>query len=394
MAIKKIHIENFKSFRDLTLELGDFNVLIGANASGKSNIVRAFEFLRDLSKLGLDNAVSLQGGISYLRNIEIGSKQALLIDVTSDTAKLGFSYRVQVKSNKTKTGFRLIEDRLILKGDFRAGLTSNEFRMEPGEFTLIHLNNKINIKTKGSAKEHEQGIIRVFQPSLEFLSNKEVLLRSPMIPLITGTKEVFGDISVYDFDPKLPKKPAPMAGKTELESDAGNLALVLRRIIEHPESKRKFSNLISDVLPFVKDLDIQKSADNLLFKLQETYFSEYLPAPLISDGTINLAALIVALYFDNSTTTVIEEPERNLHPHLLAKVVDMLKDASRNKQVIVSTHNPQIVKHAGLENILLVSRDKDGFSTVSRPKDNKELRHFLREKIGLDELYIRDLLGK
>ena len=66
MSIKKIKIENFKSFENLEVDLNDFNVLIGANASGKSNFIHIFEFLRDIVNYDLNNAISMQGDIEYL----------------------------------------------------------------------------------------------------------------------------------------------------------------------------------------------------------------------------------------------------------------------------------------------------------------------------------------
>ena len=62
MAIRRLKVSNFRSFSEFDIELGDFNVLIGANASGKSNFVEVFRFLRDIRKEGLRNAVALQGG--------------------------------------------------------------------------------------------------------------------------------------------------------------------------------------------------------------------------------------------------------------------------------------------------------------------------------------------
>jgi predicted ATPase len=130
-----------------------------------------------------------------------------------------------------------------------------------------------------------------------------------------------------------------------------------------------------------------------LFKVQEKYFgSEYLPAPLVSDGTVSITALILALYFVSKNTIVIEEPERNIHPALVASVVEMMKDASRRKQIMITTHNPEIVKHAGIENLLLISRDPEGFSTVVRPSEKDQVREFLKNEIGVDELFAQNLL--
>ncbi|HHI30177.1 MAG TPA: DUF2813 domain-containing protein, partial [Candidatus Methanoperedenaceae archaeon] len=60
MHIKKIKVSNFKSFEEEEIELGKFNVLIGANASGKSNVINILQFLKDVVESGLDNAISMQ----------------------------------------------------------------------------------------------------------------------------------------------------------------------------------------------------------------------------------------------------------------------------------------------------------------------------------------------
>lgn len=82
-----------------------------------------------------------------------------------------------------------------------------------------------------------------------------------------------------------------------------------------------------------------------------------------------------------------------MHPALLAQVVEMMKDASATKQVIVTTHNPEFVKHAGIEHLLLVSRDAEGFSVITRPKDREDVRIFLEHDIGVEYLYVQELLG-
>ncbi|HEX5717476.1 MAG TPA: AAA family ATPase [Thermoanaerobaculia bacterium] len=79
MAITKIKVSNFKSFDKLEVELRPLNVVVGGNASGKSNFLEVFRFLRDLGRHGLEDAISLQGGMEYLNNLRIGSAQPLSI---------------------------------------------------------------------------------------------------------------------------------------------------------------------------------------------------------------------------------------------------------------------------------------------------------------------------
>jgi predicted ATPase len=171
---------------------------------------------------------------------------------------------------------------------------------------------------------------------------------------------------------------------------------VLKTILEDDKSKRKLSNLLRDLLPFVGDLTVEPFADRtFLFRLQEAFFpDEYLPASLLSDGTINVTALIVALYFGRHSLVAFEEPERNLHPSLIAKVMQMFRDASRYKQIIITTHSPEIVRHSDLGDLILVARDRRGLSTLSRPGAKERVRAFLRNEIGIEDLYLKNLLER
>jgi predicted ATP-dependent endonuclease of OLD family len=60
---------------------------------------------------------------------------------------------------------------------------------------------------------------------------------------------------------------------------------------------------------------------------------------------------------------------------------------------MVTTHSSEVVRHAPLEDILLISRDSEGFSVISRPADKEEVQTFLANEIGIEELYIQNLLG-
>jgi len=266
-----------------------------------------------------------------------------------------------------------------------------------GELIVSHTNGKVKIdlrKPEGIPIKKDD----IYPPFLgeQRLPPTTLLLETPFffIPPLE-VEEIFSGVSIYDFDPKLPKKATPITGKAELEEDGSNLSIVLKSIIAYKDKKRKLFNLVKDLLPFVDDLDVEKFADkSLLLKVREIYSEkQYLPASLISDGTINITALIIALYFEKKPLTIIEEPERNIHPYLIANVVDMMKDASQKKQIIVTTHNPEIVKHTDLENLLLMSRGEKGFSMISRPSDKEEVKTFLENEIGIEELYVQDLLG-
>ncbi len=71
----------------------------------------------------------------------------------------------------------------------------------------------------------------------------------------------------------------------------------------------------------------------------------------------------------------------------------MMKDASKKKQIIITTHNPEIVKYADIDDLYLMSRNKEGYSTVENPGDSETVKTFMKNEIGIEELYIQNLLG-
>jgi len=416
MPISKIRVTNFKSFKELEVELGKFDVLIGANASGKSNFIQIFKFLKDVISFDLDNAISIQGGVKYLRNINIGPSEIFSIDVVSDQrfelpvikkeeSLIGTNiyravYGFAMKFKRGRPGFEIIKDVLIHKCKFFMYLKEQKKKVKKEEFkgeiifSCVNGKVKIDLNIPAEVPIREGDIIPPFFME-EKLSPNTLLLETPLfIWYMSPLKMILEDVSIYNFDPRKPKKASPITGKAELEADGSNLSIILKNIIKYPTRKRKLFNLVNDLLPFVDSLDVKKLEDtSLLFKLRENYGKkQYLLAPFISDGTINITALIIALYFEKKPLTIIEEPERNIHPYLISKVVNMMKDASQEKQIIVTTHNPEIVKHASLKNILLISRDKKGFSTISRPANKEAVKTFLVNEIGIEELYVKNLL--
>lgn len=411
MAIKKIKVKNFKSFKDLEVELGNFNVLIGANASGKSNFVQIFKFLRDIMISGLENAVSMAGDIEYLRNLNIRSANNIKIEVNIDTdfgillkendeGLFGFKTIESIYEFALKmlnNDYKIYEEKSIQKCEFVKLTSKKDLKgniIGKGTIDIIRKNGNLDVKLKSSENVPiaKQDIIPTSYKKKE-LSNKNLFIKEPIISSFL-LRRFFEDISIYNFDPNLPKKATPITGKAELEEDGNNLSIIIKNILSDNKRKRKIINLIKDVLDFVVDIGVEKFADKqLLMKFCETYTEDqYLPAFLMSDGTINITSLIIALYFEKKPIAIFEEPERNIHPYLISKVIDMMKDASKNKQIIISTHNPEIVKYAGIDNILLVSRDKDGFSTITRPVEKDEIKIFLENEMGIEELYVQNLL--
>jgi len=423
MAITNLTVSNFKSFKHLDLALGRFNVVIGANASGKSNFVETFRFLRTIEQNGLDDAISLHGGRDAVLNKRLGPSEPLRIRATSDRqmAWPGGQANVQVHETTydftlqfggSQNGTLIKDDHFIQEYRIKNAIgdieeTKLDISVSEGKPTVKIDPSDIDARIKKSLLKdpvsHEFYLhLKNVWGLVEMRRMAGLLINSYLWGLVMEQREgLFRRIAVYDIDPHAVKKPHETAGIPRLQETGENLALVLKQILGDPEKSRMFHNLLRDILSFAVEIGTEQYVGtSILLKLREKYYEDALLANLLSDGTVDIAALITALYFEDKDVVIIEEPERNIHPHLISRLVGMMKDASRKKkdasrekQVIVTTHSPEIVRHAGVENLLLLTRDKDGFSTISRPADKEEVRVFLENDLGLDEVFIQELWG-
>ena len=420
MTISKIRIANFKSFADLTVELSDFNLLVGANASGKSNFVQAFKFLSDIATNGLEDAISLQGGVEYLHNYGIANNELLSFQMTiqGESHKVDRSVDVGNRFDAKKAHpltIRTPQEIESLEYEFslRFHRGGSGYSVERDRMTLNYaLVNPAIVKESGSdyvkiIAENSSGKLQVRStiPKMEYFSSfggeqiaeRTLLFETPILHLFAGTYvDWFKEIGIYDIDPRKAKGVIPVAGRSELETDGSNLAVVLKKLLSDEDTSRSIRNLCQYNLPYLKDLGVEQLADRFLsIKVQEIFAEgKELPAFLISDGTANIIALVVALYFQkHKRFAIFEEPDKYLYPKVLSGLMELFKEVSESRQILLTTHNPEVVKYTGIENILLVSRDKNGFSRITKPADSEHVRIFLENDLGVEDLFIDNLLG-
>ena len=201
-------------------------------------------------------------------------------------------------------------------------------------------------------------------------------------------------IRIFDFDPKELKRSSSMASTKMLEENGANLASVLQSILRKKEDSKKLTLLLNEFLPFIETVSVENNPDkSFSYKIRECYNSKDFYANFLSDGTVSILALIIALYFEAlSNVIILEEPERNIHPKLLANLISSAEDIAKEKQVIITTHNPEFLKHANIDDVRLVSRDCSGKTKVSKPGDSTIVKEFIRNDLGLEELFLQGLL--
>jgi predicted ATPase len=439
--LKQIKLKNFKTFDNVQINFNKFNLIIGINASGKSNLISIFKFLRDIVNFGLENAISLQGGKEYLLNSKIGITQnfSVELDIYHQDNILVISLKsAEKKFNDLKIN---IDPDTIAKKDLYIEITrtlycfeiqfneeqkfnitndvlktyGNVFFADPNiKGEKLNIKNKENIGTIEFCSSYEKGNLSfnlsgdIDDNYLKFLTDAfsprhpikiptySLILENPHFFLeAIVIDNLFKKLAIFDIDPKLLKKGFSITGKKELEEDGNNLALIIKNIIQDKKKSDDFFNYVNDFLPFVEGFNVDTYAGkNLMLKMKEIYNNDYWPASFLSDGTVNVISLIVATNFEKRNLSIFEEPEKNIHPMLISKLLHLFKDASEKNQIILTTHNPEFVKHTDINDIIFIKRDNDGLSQFIKPNEVEKVKIFLKSEMGLEELFIRNLIGE
>lgn len=426
MYIKKISIKNFKSIEEAEIEFQPLTMIVGANASGKSNIINVFRFIENILTDGIENAVALQGGIQYIANANLPKGEKIeirfIIDVSNETwmrhlqnKKFALEveeidYKFIIQPNKKGGGYHIAYDYVKMSYDCYSFdstaakeekyksldiqyITTCERKNQQASIKINHeivSNDVVAQDIENELKSDSASSYFAFVTS----EHKTELMLYRLSMLLPPYFSENNFIRIFDFDPKELKKSSSMASTKMLEENGANLASVLQSILRKKEDSKKLTSLLNEFLPFIETVSVENNPDkSFSYKIRECYNNKDFHANFLSDGTVSILALIIALYFEElSNVIILEEPERNIHPKLLANLISSAEDIAKEKQVIITTHNPEFLKHANIDDVRLVSRDCSGKTKVGKPSDNAIVKEFIQNDLGLEDLFLQGLL--
>jgi predicted ATPase len=176
-----------------------------------------------------------------------------------------------------------------------------------------------------------------------------------------------------------------------LESDGSNLGLVLNRLRREPVAKKQLLTALKALSDDIDDYDVRIEGSTVQVFFQEGNY--IVPATRLSDGTLRYLCLLAILCNPNPPPLIcIEEPELGLHPDILPTLADLMKEASKRCQLIVTTHSDVLVDAITdqPESVLICEKGEAG--TALRRLSAEELKPWL-EKYRLGELWISGQLG-
>ena len=407
--ITSLRMQDFKSFADETLRVGPFTVIVGANASGKSNIRDAFRFLHGVGRgYGLADILGKKYGIggqvewkqirgapnevSRLQQVAELSYHGFLLETCATLGARELSYSIGVESGvNTSDGFRVIEEELVENG-------ATIYTSHPGKHDPIHAQGDdthllLRMSKVGRQKKWGDRIaVRLTQPALTQIDEHRRIRRSHK----EGAERMIralGGMRFLDLIPDRMRKPA-FPGQIVLGDSGENLPTVLQKICS---DQRRKENLIDwtreltpmDVVDFEFQVDLGGHVQLVICEKGERKLSAY----SVSDGTLRFLAMLAALLSEDAAGLYFfEEIENGIHPSRLHLLLDLIerRTAEGKVQVVATTHSPALLammSDKGFANASVVCRLPDTSDAIIRPISELHNAEKLRRSQGLDTLH-------
>ncbi|GEO80287.1 AAA family ATPase [Pararhodospirillum oryzae] len=347
--IVRLSVHGFRSLRAIeALELPRIAVLIGANGSGKSNVIRFLEMMSWMLRDGDLQEFVMEGGGGG-DQFFMGPRQ---------TPRIHAEIRIE-----TDEGY-------------------HEYR-----FDLTHLSARDTVVIRNEAY---RSFDKTKQASASWTEidgfGKESTLPTLDYPIPKAICHLLGNCVPYHFhdtsDQAAIRLRWDVSDCVRLRSDGGNLGAVLLDLRENdPRRYQLITRQIGRVLPVFKDFVLEPMAGRVWLRWRGTQGDKTFGAHLTSDGSLRLFCLITLLNLPPERlpdVMLLDEPELGLHPHALALVAEMIKRVAEVRQIIIATQSPALVDCFDLEN-LIVARADNGETTL-RPLARDQYQSWLDEE--------------
>ena len=396
MLIKSLRIKEMLSFQDVSLELRPLNVLIGPNASGKSNLIEIIALLQSLPK-DLAGFINESGGIANWvwkgdRENGVlpgnGRIEAVLKPTPISTLQ---RYALELDGRCLDSSINIVHETLEDEPDCKR-------RHRRQSYIQMHWGGggRITGKLRSSGEWQTQDI-----QMDEFPDGQSVLrkITEPSLYLeIYLVREQLNAIRFYrDWSigrSSSARKPQPADAPNKfLKEDFSNLSLVLNQLQSGPAIREIEKNLCR----FYEDYEqvgVRVEAGTAQLWLRERGLQDVIPANRLSDGTLRYLALLTILCHPEPPPLIcIEEPELGMHPDIMPEIAKLLIAASKRTQIIVTTHSKNLIDRLweDPESVVICEKDFDSSTEFNRLSIDKLERWLERYELG--EIWEKNLFG-
>lgn len=337
MRFTRIRLENWRNFSQVDVPLQTRAFLVGANATGKSNLLDVFRFLRDLVVPGggFQKSVTQRGGVSSLRNLAARNQTNILVEVDlEDEEKVGWTYRIVFNQDSVSRPI-VREEKIWKQSDVILDRPNQEDNSDPERLSQTYLE--------------------------QTFANRD----------FREITDIFRSVHYFHIVPQLVRDPERSTGR-QADPFGGDFLEQIAQVNKRSQDARlkRIVKVLTTAVPQLSELKMERDKRGNPH-LQGRY-KHWRPQGAwqneqeFSDGTLRLIGLLWALQ-DGSGPLLLEEPELSLHPAIVSLLPQMMNTVQKERkraprQIFISTHSSEMLADPGIgtDEVLLLKNTGEG----------------------------------
>ena len=379
-----LHIQNFRSLADISIDVRPINVFFGPNGSGKSTLLEAMRLVKDCVSRDVEEAIRTRNnGYGMLRQ---GANESEGISIALETVYARYEIRLGSLFERLHP---YVEEVLYAK-DNKALLMNRRLGSPEADFYPHEVNPSVGIRL-------------TFPEKLALIQYMPEQGRTPLV--VFNLQDLLSSVHFYHshyIDLRgLRQRGSESGMDVSLREDGGNLWSVLQNIHGKSAIDSRYETIIRFMrksFPNFKDLVFDRSGPNVVYASFLQKNRQYpIPALNESEGQLQMLILLTALFaYENQGDMLIlfDEPETSLHPYAISVFAEAVQHATKewNRQVFIATHSPVLIGQFEPEDILTTELDESGQTVLTRVSEMEDIKDLL-ESYDTGSLYMAEAIA-
>lgn len=364
-VVTRVRAKNFKSIGVCDVRLHPLTLLVGRNGAGKSNFLDVLRFTSDSLRNSLEYAIRERGGVSEVRRRSRGHPTHFGVRLDLEFGDgVTASYAFQIAARKAQT-FEVQREECSV---FVDGKTA----------AFLNVRNGRVVDTSLDVYPEEIQPDRLFLPLASAYAEFRIVY------------ETLSNFGFYNLNLRAIRELQSPDPGLLLNRDGGNLAAVVRRIRErNPRAALRIADYLRAVVPGVRSIASRSLGGMETIEFRQETAGDANPwrylASSVSDGTLRALGVLVAVFqtgeeMSRIPLVAIEEPEVAIHPGAAVRLMDALLEASRTRQILITTHSPDLLDHPDVDLGSVLVVESQGGETAIGPVPDRTL-HVVREHL-------------
>jgi predicted ATPase len=397
-ALKDIEIGRLVSSKDAPPALTPLTVVLGKNGVGKSSLFDAFGFVADCLATDVETACDLKqrGGFGRLRSKGVNEPIYFEIHFRQSDNERPINYSLEIDIDRHGRPYVLRETLKQRRDKQRYGRPFPFLKLENGK-GLVWAGEDALAETEAA----EESNISV---PIEFTDNRRLGIGTLGVlkehPRIQAFRDFLAGWYLSYFYPDAARTIQPSGPQRRLNihgDNIGNVVQFMQR--DHPERFKRILEKIASKIPGIYSIYAHVSDEDkrVFLRFNDGAFKDPFYSQQMSDGTLKIFAYLLLMEDPEPPPFIcIEEPENGLYHKLLDVLADEFRAHATGKknapQIFVTTHQPYLVDALRPEEVWILAKGQDGFSTIKNAASIELVKNLVDEGLPLGSLWYSDYL--